>query len=321
MNSTYHRAIKAIPYEVVLKLKPRFERLDISNRHLTKADIVGYVIVDDQDDFLAAEDREGQQLREWGEPPVRQSRGVFGAQEPGRVLGEEEDETSQEEEESEGESHSFEPTIETEGELLPEDPTDLDAINAYFARLNTPDSDETKSANDLSDPPPSTSPSHPLDKNLQALSPQVQSLRLNPESLRGAAESSGTFRAQVFCYRSQGQRCSTCSGSRFNGRQTSVRPGYQEIGDTYSIQTKHGVLDKDYPTSELMPLPDTIELGIPEPPPNKKKITLHTVAAKESTTEKVPVHCKCKDEWKWGLTRRCACVKAEAKCSIACHGG
>lgn len=36
MNSTYHRAIKAIPYEVEFKLKPRFERLDISNRHLTK---------------------------------------------------------------------------------------------------------------------------------------------------------------------------------------------------------------------------------------------------------------------------------------------
>lgn len=126
-------------------------------------------------------------MREGGEPPVRQSHSIFGTQEPGRVLGEE-DESSQEEEESEEENHSFEPTIETEDELLPEDPTDLDAINAYFARLNTPDSDETKSGNDLTDPPPSTSPSHPLDNNLQALSPQVQSLRLNPESLRGAAE-------------------------------------------------------------------------------------------------------------------------------------
>lgn len=34
---------------------------------------------------------------------------VFGAREPGRVLGEEEDETSQEEEECEEENHSFEP--------------------------------------------------------------------------------------------------------------------------------------------------------------------------------------------------------------------
>ena len=35
--------------------------------------------------------------------------------------------------------------------------------------------------------------SHPLDNNLQALSPQMQSLKLNPESLREAAESSNTF--------------------------------------------------------------------------------------------------------------------------------
>ncbi len=33
--------------------------------------------------------------------------------------------------------------------------------------------------------------------------------------------------------------------------------------NAYSIQTKHGVLDRNYPTSGLMSLPDTIELGIP----------------------------------------------------------
>ncbi len=38
----------------------------------------------------------------------------------------------------------------------------------------------------------------------------------------------------------------------------------KNFGDTYSIQTKHGVLDRNYPTSELMSLPVTIELGIPE---------------------------------------------------------
>lgn len=109
----------------------------------------------------------------------------------------EEDETSQEEEESEEEDHSFEPTIETEDELFPEDPTDLGAINAYFARINMPDSDGNKSDNDLSNPPPSTPRPHPLDNNLQALSSQMQSLKLNPESLREAAESSSTFRAHI----------------------------------------------------------------------------------------------------------------------------
>ena len=67
-----------------------------------------------------------------------------------------------------------------------------------------------------------------------------------------------------------------------------------------------------------MSLSDTIEFGIPEPPISKE-ITLYTVAAKESTTEKVPVNCKCKDKQTWCLTRRCAFVKAEVKCSIECH--
>ena len=94
----------------------------------------------------------------------------------------------------------------------------------------------------------------------------------------------------------------------------------KSFDNAYSIQTKYGVLDRNYPTSELMALLDTIELGIPEPPPSKK-ITLHSVAVKESTTEKVLVHCKCKDKRTWCMTRRCACVKAGVKCSVACHGG
>ena len=47
MNSTYHRAIKAIPYEVVFNRKPRFERLNVANRHFIEADIEGYVFDDD----------------------------------------------------------------------------------------------------------------------------------------------------------------------------------------------------------------------------------------------------------------------------------
>lgn len=40
------------------------------------------------------------------------------------------------------------------------------------------------------------------------------------------------------------------------------------FGNSYSIQTKYGVLNRNQTTSELMPRPDTIEIGIPEPPPN-----------------------------------------------------
>ena len=40
--------------------------------------------------------------------------------------------------------------------------------------------------------------------------------------------------------------------------------------------------------SELMPLPSTINLGIPTPAADRK-ITLHALVASESTTDKVPV--------------------------------
>ena len=39
MNSTYHHAIKAISYKVVLNQKPCFELLHIANRHSNEADI------------------------------------------------------------------------------------------------------------------------------------------------------------------------------------------------------------------------------------------------------------------------------------------
>ena len=142
---------------------------------------------------MIAKNKERQKLGAGGETSVRQSGGISEAPEPGQVLEEDEDlteneeeEDSQEEDESEEkeceekgseeegfeeENHTFEPTMETEDELLPEDPTDLDVINTYFARINTPDSDENESDNDLLDLLSFTPLSHPLNNNLKALSP------------------------------------------------------------------------------------------------------------------------------------------------------
>ena len=103
---------------------------------------------------------------------------------------------------------------------------------------------------------------------------------------------------------------------RLFGRVISVKEDF----DSYQILTKYGILDRNYPISELNPLPSHIDIEIPTPPPTAT-VTLHYCAAQESTTEKVPVHCNCRDQKTWCSTRRCACVKAEAKCSIACHGG
>ena len=103
---------------------------------------------------------------------------------------------------------------------------------------------------------------------------------------------------------------------RIFGRVIGLNPEY----NSYQILTKYGVLDRNYPTSELNPLPSQFDLEISDPPPITE-VTLHYCATQESTSEKVPVHCNCRDQKTWCSTRRCACVKAEAKCSIACHGG
>lgn len=90
--------------------------------------------------------------------------------------------------------------------------------------------------------------------------------------------------------------------------------------DNYTIQTKYGILDRQYPTSQLMPLSANTDLDFSDPPV-LKKITLHYAAAQESTSEKLPVHCGCSDKQSWCCTRRCACFKANVDCSLACHGG
>lgn len=77
---------------------------------------------------------------------------------------------------------------------------------------------------------------------------------------------------------------------------------------------------KFFPTPELMTLPSTIDLEIPVPPPDGKRI-LHAVAARDSTTDKVPGFWKCKDKRSWSSAPRYACIKAEVECGVAYHGG
>lgn len=52
-----------------------------------------------------------------------------------------------------------------------------------------------------------------------------------------------------------------------------------EEHNSYRILTKYGLLNRNYSISQLNPLPNPIDLGI-----------------REITTEKVPIHCGCKDE-------------------------
>lgn len=119
----------------------------------------------------------------------------------------------------------------------------------------------------------------------------MQSLKLNPESLKEAVEASSTFWAHIYAnqlyanewsihqYGKQrsvkvfaiGAKVSIAVTALDRASTHNKRVFVQVInnfGNIYSIQTKHGVLDRNYTTSELMPRPDTIEIGMPEPLPN-----------------------------------------------------
>lgn len=194
-------------------------------------------------------------------------------------------------------------------------------------------------------PGPSTPPLHgpkeglPVDPDL--LSPRLnrlrieevdsnpttqlrQQVRINQEHANKRSQRQYGKQRQITTYEIGDQvsvavpaldRAST-DDKRIFGRVIAVREEY----DSYQILTKYGVLDRQYPISELNPLPEHIDIGIPTPPPTMV-VTLHHCAAQESTSEKVPVQCNCRDQKTWCSTRRCACFKAGTKCSIACHGG
>ncbi len=145
----------------------------------------------------------------------------------------------------------------------------------------------------------------------------MQFLQLNPTSLNEASEASRAFRERIHenqlhanerSIRPHGKQrpvktfeveeCVSVAVSALDRASTDDKRIFGRVkqvhnGPSYEIQTKYGLLDRNFPTFELMPLPSTIDLEIPVPAPNRK-ITLHAVAARESTTDKVPVFCKCR---------------------------
>jgi hypothetical protein len=74
--------------------------------------------------------------------------------------------------------------------------------------------------------------------------------------------------------------------------------------DRYIIATPYGILDCLYPTNQLLPLDESIEVNISLG--NLPKVSLHFVAAKESSSEATMVHCGYKKNCS---IRRCKCKK------------
>ncbi len=87
----------------------------------------------------------------------------------------------------------------------------------------------------------------------------------------------------------------------------------------HEIQTRIGILDRFYPTGELNVIPSVDQesyrssfVGVPIKP-----ISLHVVAAKIGTSNKIAVHCNCKEMCT--PQSRCKCRKSRVQSSQYCH--
>ena len=86
-------------------------------------------------------------------------------------------------------------------------------------------------------------------------------------------------------------------------------------GGPHQIQTKFGILDRLYSTGELNVIPSVNQDGYRKDflGALTKLITLHTVAAKIDTSNKVAVSCNCKKSCTF--QSKCKCQKNKVECS------
>ena len=312
LNSTYHKAIKAIPYEVVYNRKPNYKRTPVGLRQITLDEVEEQEIDDEMDtslirDGVAQEEMEQRvQLQldasNIADDPDYQEHVTNKLNYDSNRMLEEEAAAAVREDSSPDTANPVTPPNPRQEEGLPVDP---DLLSPRLDRLR------------LAQPEPQELGSTPTTALRQQI--QINQKHANERSQRqyGKQRQVRTFALfdQVSVAVPALDRAST-DDKRIFGRVIGLNPEY----NSYQILTKYGVLDRNYPTSELNPLPSQFDLGIPDPP-SMAEVTLHYCAAQESTSEKVPVHCNCRDQKTWCSTRRCACLKAEAMCSIACHGG
>ena len=62
--------------------------------------------------------------------------------------------------------------------------------------------------------------------------------------------------------------------------------GKRAYKDSYTIQTRHGIVDQKFLTSELMPLPDNIDLRFPDPLPSGKNSPFATLQGRKVEPQK-----------------------------------
>lgn len=85
------------------------------------------------------------------------------------------------------------------------------------------------------------------------------------------------------------------------------------------LQTQFGVLDRLYPTEELIVVPEVDQIALRSDFENapSKRITLHAVAAKVGTSNKVAVSFSCKRTC--SPKSRCKCQRQKLKYTQYCH--
>lgn len=85
------------------------------------------------------------------------------------------------------------------------------------------------------------------------------------------------------------------------------------------LQTRFGVLDRLYPTGELNVVPEVNQIALHSKFENasSKAITLHTMAAKVGTSNKVAISCTCKKSY--SPKSRCKYQKQKLKCTQYSH--
>lgn len=132
---------------------------------------------------------------------------------------------------------------------------------------------------------PVTPPEFDLDSVLQSLPPHLRFLQLNPTSANEASKASRAFRERIQENQLQANQQSIRQYRKQRGvknfkvgesvsivvlaldrASTDDKQSFGQVkivysGPYYEIQTKYGVLDRNFPTSELMFLPSTVKFG------------------------------------------------------------
>lgn len=176
MNSTYHSAIKAVPYEVVFNRKRNYKRVDYGLQPMiTEGDIEEHLIEDEQDDELIAVE----QRQLVAEIRLREELNNVEVDMTTTVAS------------SELTSLGPDETLSEYAGSLPGDPINLESITQY---LNSVDEYESGKRSQVE---PVTRPEFILDPKLQSLSPHMESLQLNLATIAAASQVSTAFRDRI----------------------------------------------------------------------------------------------------------------------------